>query len=205
MVGFASELRDFFDDFDQDTRLDLIRLIARQAGDVSFLVDDLLVAARTRQAGLRLDPSVLELVAETYSTLTSLPPEYAQSVAVIFDSPIQAFADARRVRQVLRNLVVNARKYGGPVCEIRLLGGDGEVVIQVRDNGPEVPSALRSKMFDAYASGGDGTGPLPSIGLGLTVSRQLAEHMGGSLQYLFDGWSVFEVRLPSRSSTDPVK
>ncbi len=205
VVGFASELRDFFDDFDHDTRLDLILLIARQAGDVSFLVDDLLVAARSRQAGLRLDPSLLELVAETYSTLSSLPPEYAQSVEVIFDSPIQAFADARRVRQVLRNLVVNARKYGGPACEIRLFGGDGEAVIQVRDNGPEVPSALRSRMFDAYASGGDGAGPLPSMGLGLTVSRQLAEYMGGRLQYLFDGWSVFEVRLPGRPSTDPVK
>lgn len=202
VVGFASELRDAFEEFDEATRMDLIRLIARQAGDVSFLVDDLLVAARSQQARLSLQPSVLELAGEVNITLAGLPPEYASTVSVEVRQPVEILADGRRVRQVLRNLVVNAHKYGGPDCVIRVDRSGDDAIIEVRDNGSGIPMAMRSQVFDAYTSVGDNQGPLPSMGLGLTVSRQLAEAMGGSLTYRFDGWSVFELRLPGLP--DPV-
>lgn len=205
VVGFASELRDAFDEFDDPTRIDLIRLIARQAGDVSFLVDDLLVAARSQQASLSLVPAMIDLATEVKSTLAGLPPEYAEDVIVEVDGMVTAWADGRRVRQIIRNLVLNARKYGGPECVVRLRSEKRIAVIEVRDDGPGVPVALRDRMFEAYSSGGNEAGSLPSMGLGLTVSRQLVERMHGSIGYRFDGKSVFEIRLPERWSVEIVE
>ncbi len=205
MVGFASELRDAYAEFDEETRLELIRLIARQAGDVSYLVDDLLVAARSQQSSLSLVPSIMDVESEIKQTLAGLPPEYAEGVEVSSDGVHLAFADARRVRQIIRNLVVNARKYGGPSCLVTLSRQGQFEVVEVRDNGPGIPVPLRASMFDAYQSGMSSADPLPSIGLGLTVSRQLAEMMDGSLEYHFDGWSAFALRLPVKWSLDVVE
>ncbi len=205
VVGFASELRDAYSEFDEETRHELIRLIARQAGDVSYLVDDLLVAARSQQSSLSLLPSVIDLESEVKQTLAGLPPEYADGVEIESDGNQVAFADARRFRQIIRNLVVNARKYGGPSCVIRMHDGGRFAIIEVRDDGPGIPVSLRNAMFDAYRSGGHASDPLPSIGLGLTVSRQLADLMDGGLDYHFDGWSSFALRLPVRWSADIVE
>ncbi len=205
VVGFASELRDAFNDFDDETRVDLIRLIARQAGDVSYLVDDLLVAARSQQASLSLLPEMVDLSAEVKSTLAGLPPEYATDVIIEIDGTISAWADGRRVRQIIRNLVLNARKYGGPECVVRIRGEADAAIIEVRDDGPGVPVSTRDAMFEAYSTGANSGGSLPSMGLGLTVSRQLVERMGGSISYRFDGKSVFQIRLPSRWSAEIVE
>jgi signal transduction histidine kinase len=205
VVGFASELRDAYEEFDDDTRADLIRLIARQAGDVSFLVDDLLVAARSQQARLSFVPSVLDVESELSGTLAGLPPEYASGVLFEFDGPVSAFADGRRFRQIIRNLVLNARKYGGPRCVVRFWQDDHSATIEVRDDGSGVPLSIRSSMFEAYSSGGNAGGALPSMGLGLTVSRQLAERMNGTLTYHFDGWSVFRLVLPVPWSVEVVE
>jgi len=68
----------------------------------------------------------------------------------------------------------------------------------VRDDGSEIPPAERERIFLPYFSAHN-PGSLPSsVGLGLTVSRQLAEMMGGRLAYSFDdGWSTFTLELPS--------
>jgi signal transduction histidine kinase len=205
VVGFASELRDAYDEFDDETRSDLIRLIARQAGDVSFLVDDLLVAARSQQARLSLVPSVLDIESELAATLVGLPPEYATGVTSECLGPVSAWADGRRVRQIIRNLVLNARKYGGPSCVVRFWQAEEGATIEVRDDGSGIPVAVQGSMFEAYASGGRDGAALPSMGLGLTVSRQLAERMGGSLIYHFDGWSVFRLVLPAPWSIEVVE
>jgi signal transduction histidine kinase len=205
VVGFASELRDAYDEFDDETRSDLIRLIARQAGDVSFLVDDLLVAARSQQARLSLVPSVLDISSELAATLVGLPPEYVTDVVAECLGPVSAWADGRRVRQILRNLVLNARKYGGPRCVVRYWQDEAGAAIEVRDDGSGIPVAVQATMFEAYASGGRDGAALPSMGLGLTVSRQLAERMSGSLTYHFDGWSVFRLVLPAPWSIEVVE
>jgi signal transduction histidine kinase len=197
VVGFTNELRDSRNDFDSETMDELLGVIAAQASEVSYIVDDLLVAARSQHARLTIHFHEVDLVSEVEAAIAGMPREFANRVVINRAGPVGAWADHRRVRQIVRNLVVNASKYGGPRCSIRCGTHRDSSTIEVRDDGPEVPAPLRASMFEPYSSGAGDPGSLPSMGLGLTVSRELAQRMGGTIDYHHDGWSVFTVRLPS--------
>jgi signal transduction histidine kinase len=196
VVGFTNELRDSMGDFDAETVRELLRIVAWQASEVSYIVDDLLVAARSRHAQLTLVPTVIDLRTEVLAALGSMPPEFNAQVEVEAESGVTAWADSRRFRQIVRNLVVNAWKHGGPSCLIRCRTEGPWVALEVKDDGPGVPASLQASMFDHYSSGGTDPGTLPSMGLGLAVSLELTERMGGDIHYCYDGWSTFTVRLP---------
>jgi signal transduction histidine kinase len=117
---------------------------------------------------------------------------------------VRAIADPVRVRQIIRNLVTNAIRYGGKQVHVEFVESDGGVVLTVRDNGSEIPPAEQERIFLPYFSAHH-PGSLPSsVGLGLTVSRQLADMMGGRLAYSFDGgWSTFTLELPSAALLEP--
>jgi signal transduction histidine kinase/CheY-like chemotaxis protein len=94
-------------------------------------------------------------------------------------------ADQQRLKQIVLNLLSNAVKYndtGGGVavsCEDR---GDGMVEIGVSDTGPGIPADRLSKLFVPFERlGAEGSG-VEGTGLGLALSRTLAEAMGGTLE-----------------------
>lgn len=82
--------------------------------------------------------------------------------------------------------------------------------LEVCDNGPGVDEQDHDRIFEAYHRAHDRRGQPASVGLGLTVSKQLANLMGGDLAYFRrDGWSVFSLSLPLAdgrgSSSEPRK
>jgi signal transduction histidine kinase len=102
-----------------------------------------------------------------------------------------------RFRQVIRNMLTNAARYGGE--ELRIVYGSTPTVgfVEVRDNGYPIPSEMREKMFLAYERLHIRPGVTDSVGLGLPVSRSLARAMGGELEYDHDGQeAIFRVSLP---------
>jgi len=108
---------------------------------------------------------------------------------------VAALADRLRVRQIVRNLLTNASRYGGAVAEVVIQDGTLPS-IQVRDNGSGVPDELVQRIFEPYGRAHSRGIATEAVGLGLTVSRTLAESMGGSLEYRHEGgWSVFELTL----------
>ena len=73
---------------------------------------------------------------------------------------------------------------------------DNLVVLVVTDNGDGVPLEKREAIFEPFQSTGGGSRAPGAMGLGLTVSRQLANLMGGELSYDYvDGWSEFRLSL----------
>jgi signal transduction histidine kinase len=72
-------------------------------------------------------------------------------------------------------------------------------VISVIDDGPAIPLPERERMFDSDLRGGSTPTRPAAVGLSLTVSRRLANHMDGELTYrrTSDGRNVFELRLPA--------
>ena len=71
------------------------------------------------------------------------------------------------------------------------------MLIRVRDDGAGIPARDREKIFEPYHRAHRFEGQPASVGLGLTVSRQLARLMGGDLNYTYaDGHSVFMLSLP---------
>jgi signal transduction histidine kinase len=105
-------------------------------------------------------------------------------------------ADPVRARQILRNLIINSHRHGGE--SVHIIGRvDEELVhIAIADNGPGIPNDRVEEVFEAYATTGKRSGVTAAIGLGLTVSRQLARLMGGDVVYSKDVMSTFELSLP---------
>lgn len=115
-------------------------------------------------------------------------------------------SDAHRVRQVLDNLVGNAVKYtpaGGAIRVAAERSPDGAAVrIVVSDNGPGIPRAMRSRVFDEfYRLDRDDRGATHAIagaGIGLAISRRLARLLGGDLwvDEAIGGGACFVLSLP---------
>ena len=109
---------------------------------------------------------------------------------------VAVLGDPGRIRQILRNLITNALRYGGEHVTIETTAGPLSSVV-VRDDGDGIPLEQREEIFAPYHRvGGRGDTVLGSLGLGLTISRQLARLMGGDLTYQYiDGHSVFTLYL----------
>ena len=87
---------------------------------------------------------------------------------------LYALADAGRVRQILRNLIVNASRHGGPDVRVIVRERGAEISIAVCDDGEPIADEQRARIFEPY-QGVPGSKYVPgSVGLGLTVSLQLA-------------------------------
>ena len=115
----------------------------------------------------------------------------------ITGGPASVTADPARLRQILRNLATNARRYGGPNVEVRVVAGADVTTVEVRDDGDGISPEDREHIFEPYRTAHASIGQPASVGLGLTVSRQLARLMDGDLEYERDGtWSVFRLTLP---------
>jgi signal transduction histidine kinase len=88
-----------------------------------------------------------------------------------------------RLRQILRNLVTNAHRYGGETASIAVRRLGSAAVIEVSDDGDGIPAELVERVFEPYETAHRATRVAGSVGLGLTVSRELARLMGGDLTY----------------------
>lgn len=195
VLGLAEELRTA-DDLPPEERRQLLGLIVEQSRDLSHLVEDLLVASRVDTGQLRVASEHISLREQVDHTLRGLRPPDGRSIEAP-DTDAPAWADALRVRQIVRNLLTNAFRYGGPHIRIGLEHRGGTVALLVRDDGPGVPGPEQRRMFEP-AEAQATTGRPGSLGLGLSLSRRLARLMGGDLQYRGQAGSVFELLLPTR-------
>lgn len=195
VVGLANELKESLGDFTRDEVLEFIDLIAEQGGEVANIVEDLLVVARAEIDKVTVIPEQVDLRELVESVVAGLNGERSPEIAG--DAPA-AWADPLRLRQVLRNLLTNAVRYGGEEVRVELGTMGRRVRVEVCDNGPGVAAPDGDKIFDAYQRAHDRKGQPASVGLGLTVSRQLAHLMGGELSYgRREGWTVFTLALPA--------
>ncbi len=203
ILGFAEMLRDESTGFDAEATRDMVSAIAAESLDLSNIVEDLLTAARFDLGALA-----------THSEFTKLDPLVERVVSTMSDRMVRnielsttlttAMADGPRLRQVVRNLVTNAIRYGGDRIVVRVGTDEAGPHIEVRDNGAGIGSIDPEEIFQPYGSAHEpGTQP-GSVGLGLTISRHLVRMMDGDLTYRRrDGWSVFRIDLPSALAIVP--
>ncbi len=193
VVGLAAELADDASRWTPDEITEFASLIASQANEVASLVEDLLTMARADAGVLSVNPESVDLRSVVESVSSGLPVNLANRVWLRPGISSVVSADPIRLRQILRNLITNAVRYGGPVIEVEIRPG----AVLVCDDGPPVPLDERDRMFQAYERVHDQSGTPDSVGLGLTVCRRLSQLMGGDVVYDHDGsWSTFTVTLP---------
>ncbi len=191
IVGLASELKEHDDRFDPATTRESIDVIARQSVDLADIVDDLLVAARL-DGEIHVLPSRIDLGIEVTAVVTALDMDAAHVTGGAV-----AWADSSRVRQIVRNLLTNARRYGGPNVRVELSSLQDRAIVRVIDDGVGVSDTMVDKLFLPYQSGRAELTQPDAIGLGLSISKALATRMGGDLRYTSeDDRTVFSLALP---------
>ena len=188
VVGIARELQQSWSGLGEDMKKELVDLISQSAEEMAAIVEDLLTAAKAEQGSLVTEPSVTDLSDVARSVVEQL------RLAVPVEGAALAWADPGRVRQVIRNLVVNASRYGGPELTLRIGNNGSSVWIEVIDDGIGISAPNIESLFRPHTA--DGRHP-DSHGLGLALSYQLATLMRGDLCYgRRDGRTVFRFTLP---------
>ena len=191
VLGFAELINDERDRLPPVVQEMAERLLG-EANDMAHIIEDLLVAARAEIGAITIDLEQLNLAAVGHKTIGDL----GESFVVYRDEEPLVLADRVRIGQIIRNLASNALRYGGDRRTIHI-GADGLYgVVEVRDNGRPIPPEDRERIFEPYARAQDRPGMAASVGLGLSVSRQLARLMGGDVVYSREGnESVFRLKL----------
>ncbi|MCP4968447.1 MAG: HAMP domain-containing histidine kinase [bacterium] len=191
VMGLTEELVSRPDDFDAAEQAELLAIVATETRDVVDIVEDLLVTARAEAGQLQVSVERCDLAAETRRLAELLGGE-ADAVG-----PVWTEADPVRLRQVLRNLLSNAQRYGGPNVRMTVSATSRVATFEIRDDGDPLPFDARDRIFEAYERVGK-QGAVGSVGLGLHVARLLARLMGGDLTYDHDGVdTVFSLSLPA--------
>ena len=200
VAGLAHELAERPNDFAREEFETLLGTVAEQSDEVGAIVEDLLVAARSDIDSVTVHHGVIDVTHEVGLAIESSGVNATVSTA----NPPAAWADAQRVRQVLRNLLTNAGRYGGDEIEVRFDADEATVSIIVADSGDPIPAEQQQRIFDPYTSAHTSQEQLGSIGLGLFISRKLASIMQGRLEYQHDGrWSIFTFTIPRSIPVSP--
>lgn len=167
----------------------------RNIAELDELVEEVLLASRldARPTPQRepLDPLALalELAAETGAGLDEAADAGTERL----------LGDERLLRRALRNLLENARRYGGPQApSLVLRAGPGTVDFEVADRGPGVPEAERERIFEPFYRLPGHAERAGGVGLGLSLVRQIARLHGGEVRCLprEGGGSRFVLSIP---------
>lgn len=185
IAGFAMTLSDTWRDLDPAEAEEFLQIIVTESEHLSKLVDDVLAIPRLEAGRLLVDITAFPLQPAAYRIADLLFPAGGErSATVSIGGSVWVNADPNRVEQVLRNLLENARKYGGDRVSVEAERREDQWLVVVADDGPGVPIEYRERIFGRFEQVPSGHTRLASgFGLGLSVVKHLVEAMGGEVWY----------------------
>jgi signal transduction histidine kinase len=189
----------------RDTR-SAIAIVQRNARIQAKLIDDLLDMNRLLAGNLQIELTPTDIGATLKTALQGLQPAAdAKGVTLhVVEAPaVTALADARRLQQILWNLLHNAIKFtpkNGRV-DVDVRARNGHVNIEVRDDGCGISHEFLPHVFERFRQQDSSTTRESSgLGLGLSIARHLAELHGGTIRVSSGGrgaGATFNVELPA--------
>lgn len=132
------------------------------------------------------------LIDEELERTRSLAPHLAVACDAPPELPDSMLVDATALREVVANLLDNARRHAGSEVRVSLEVADDSLGVRVADDGPGVDEECRELVFERFAAL-DGHG---GSGLGLPIARALAEGHGGSLTCDEEGFQLWLSTAP---------
>ncbi len=162
---------------------ELVGLIGSAADGMVGVIDDLMTSGLVSSDRMRVDTEPL-MVSDVIDELKQVAATFFESdVAVRSEGrqDVPVFVDQRRLNQVVRGLIQNAVKYGGPQIEIAAHTDVDRFVVEVRDDGSGVPPDEVESIFKPFSQGR--AGRRMGTGIGLAVARSIVADMGGLLEY----------------------
>jgi signal transduction histidine kinase len=185
-----------------------VAFIQQNATEFAEMVDDLLDLAKVEAGRVEISPAWFEMV-DLFSALRGMfkPVLTNPAVSLVFEEPQGAvprlYTDDRKLSQILRNFISNALKFT-PKGEVRVAArfdGEDRVTFSVTDTGIGIAPEFHATIFQDFSQV---KSPLQKrlrgTGLGLSLSKKLAELLGGSVQLESEPGrgSVFSVTIPVR-------
>ena len=161
------------------------------------------LAASQLGLGIRVRPSEVDLEAVCVDEVEQVRAAHpGHEVQLEVSGDCRGEWDGSRVQQLLRNLTVNAIKYGAGDKPVRVAvtGLQTDVRIEVRNEGPAIDRATLANLFQPLTRGTDEQrGRNDGLGLGLYIANEIAKAHGGAIEVRSDDEeTVFAVTLPRR-------
>ncbi|MHB8318326.1 MAG: sensor histidine kinase [Acidimicrobiales bacterium] len=195
-----------------DEHLAMVRTIERNSEQLITVAEDLLADPGGSQLHRLnfVETNLTDLVRESVDSIVTVASSRSVQLTFLPEATMQVRADPKRIRQLVDNLLANAVKFvskGGHV-EVRM-GEFGHFArIEVLDDGPGIPLAERSQLFERFyrLASADSAG-VPGSGLGLAIAKSVVDAHTGYLDIVdTPGWSTtFRVLLPLIPPADHAK
>jgi signal transduction histidine kinase len=185
------------DDAPAAQRAQLRQEIHTNIGELDALVEEVLMASRLDASAEKLGADKVDLLALAAEESARLA---AGEAAQVDGESVHVLGDERLLRRALRNLLENARRYGGGHIDVQVGRGAGGVAeVRVCDRGPGVPEAYRERIFEAFFRLPGHAEFAGGVGLGLALVRQIAQRQGGTVRCTArdGGGSCFCLSLPT--------
>ncbi|HWS55501.1 MAG TPA: ATP-binding protein, partial [Pyrinomonadaceae bacterium] len=205
ILTFVETLEEGATDDPADTRR-FLSIIRRNAERMRTLINDILELSAIEAGTVAVEPGPLRLgalVGECFTTLGGRAGERGVELVSEVRPDVSVYADARRLEQMLTNLVDNAVKFtpaGGRVVVGHERAG-GRDVIRVTDTGEGIPAEHLPRIFERfYRVDGARSRALGGTGLGLAIVKHLARAHGGEARVRSDPGrgSTFTIELPAK-------
>ncbi|MDD3595616.1 hybrid sensor histidine kinase/response regulator [Sulfuricurvum sp.] len=203
ILGFVSLLRDETINPRYQKYLDII---SNSGENLLHIINDILDFSKLRSGEFAIDPQPFNIHDEISHTMELFVPS-ANSKSITLTSfidpsiPYEIIADAVRIKQIVGNFLSNAIKFSHPEGAIHVEAryDRGLLSLSVRDDGIGISSADQQRIFDAFSQAYEGVIRInEGTGLGLSICKQLAQHMGGTieLQSALGEGSLFTLSIP---------
>ena len=204
ILGFAQILEN---DLPEGRQKDSATLIHNAGQHLLKLINEVLDISRIESGDISMSMEVIALntlLEEAYHYLKPLEKVRDITMETHFEPGLCVRADRQRLLQVILNLLANALKYGPENTSVAFSAyrQHGHIRVDVQDQGPGIPAALRSRLFTPFDRLGAERTVTEGTGLGLVLSKQLMDAMGGQIGVAEDQ-SLFWISLPEAKQAVP--
>jgi signal transduction histidine kinase len=176
-----------------------MELISRYAQELQRVLETLLAAARAGAPRKTAASDARASVERAAEPLREALAEQGKSIELVSQRPMRVAVEADLVERILSPLLENATRFARRQIAVEIRAVDGEVVFEVRDDGPGVDPLDRERIFEPGFRGSEQRAETHAgAGLGLPLVRRLARAAGGDVEARTSGdGGRFDIRLPA--------
>ncbi len=190
-------------EFSEDRKRVLLRMIVEQAARLTRITEEILITSKLDRGELKVEQEPVDVAEVIRATVEAVQAQVDDPLPIETEVPSEvgaASGDRSRIQQVLVNLLDNAVKYGEAPIVVGASRPDGLVRITVSDKGPGITPADQPRVFEKFFRADPQLVRAPGgTGLGLYISRELADEDGRAAERHFGAGCGLDVRARASS------